>query len=254
MKIALFGNPNTGKSSVFNLLTGLRQQIGNFAGVTVEKREGFLTLGDKKYSIIDFPGAYSLYPRAKDERIVYDLLTNKNQELYPDAALFILDAANLERNLLFFTQLYDLNIPLILVLNMWDLTAKRGIEINIEKLEEAFPGVQIVTSNARLRMGKDRIIQAIQTLNLTARKSFFLEDYKIAEINDQEKQIAETNLRYEKIKKLIEVVEKVKETKTDTFSRKIDRIIVHPIWGYAIFICVLLTIFQFIFSFASIPM
>ena len=254
MKIALFGNPNTGKSSVFNLLTGLRQQIGNFAGVTVEKREGFLALGDKKYSIIDFPGAYSLYPRAKDEKIVYDLLTNKNQALYPDAALFIVDAANLERNLLFFTQLYDLNIPLILVLNMWDLTAKRGIEINIEKLEEAFPGVQIVTSNARLGMGKERIIQAIQTLNLTARKSFFLEDYQVAEINDQEKQIAETNLRYEKIKKLIEVVEKVKETKTDTFSRKIDRIIVHPIWGYAIFICILLTIFQFIFSFASIPM
>ena len=203
MKIALFGNPNTGKSSVFNLLTGLRQQIGNFAGVTVEKREGFLTLGDITYSIIDFPGTYSLYPRAKDEKIVYDLLTNNNQELYPDAALFIVDAANLERNLLFFTQLYDLNIPLILVLNMWDLTAKRGIEINIEKLEEAFPGVQIVTSNARLRMGKDRIIQAIQTLNLTARKSFFLEDYQVAEINDQEKQIAETNLRYEKIKKLI---------------------------------------------------
>ncbi|MEY3126518.1 MAG: ferrous iron transport protein, partial [Bacteroidota bacterium] len=229
MKIALFGNPNTGKSSVFNLLTGLRQQVGNFAGVTVEKKVGFLALGDKKYSIIDFPGAYSLYPRAKDEKIVYDLLTNKNQELYPDAALFIVDAANLERNLLFFTQLYDLNIPLILVLNMWDLTAKRGIEINIEKLKEAFPGVKIVTSNARLRMGKDRIIQAIQTLNLTARKSFFLEDYQVAEINDQEKQIAETNLRYEKIKKLIEVVEKVKETKTDTFSRKIDRIIVHPI-------------------------
>ena len=173
MKIALFGNPNTGKSSVFNLLTGLRQQVGNFTGVTVEKREGFLTIGKAQYTITDFPGAYSVYPRSKDEKIVYDVLTNKNREISPDAALFVVDAANLERNLLFFTQVYDLNIPLILVLNMWDLTAKRKIEIDIEKLQEAFPGVQIVTSNARLGMGKARIIEAIQAINLTTRKSFF---------------------------------------------------------------------------------
>ena len=254
MKIALFGNPNTGKSSVFNLLTGLRQQVGNFAGSTVDKREGFLTIGKERYTITDFPGAYSVYPRSKDEKIVYDVLTNKNQEIYPDVAVFVIDAANLERNLLFFTQVYDLNIPLILVLNMWDLTAKRKIEIDIEKLQEAFPGVQIVTSNARLGFGKTRIIQAIQNINLEARRSFFIKDYLIAEINDQEKQITETTLRYQKIKKLIYEVEKINEVKTDVFSRKIDKIIVHPIWGYAIFIVVLLIIFQFIFSFASIPM
>ena len=254
MKIALFGNPNTGKSSVFNLLTGLRQQVGNFAGSTVDKREGFLTIGKERYTITDFPGAYSVYPRSKDEKIVYDVLTNKNQEIYPDVAVFVIDAANLERNLLFFTQVYDLNIPLILVLNMWDLTAKRKIEIDIEKLQEAFPGVQIVTSNARLGFGKTRIIQAIQNINLEARKSFFIKDYLIVEINDQEKQITETTLRYQKIKKLIYEVEKINEVKTDVFSRKIDKIIVHPIWGYAIFIVVLLIIFQFIFSFASIPM
>ena len=254
MKIALFGNPNTGKSSVFNLLTGLRQQVGNFAGSTVDKREGFLTIGKERYTITDFPGAYSVYPRSKDEKIVYDVLTNKNQEIYPDVAVFVIDAANLERNLLFFTQVYDLNIPLILVLNMWDLTAKRKIEIDIEKLQEAFPGVQIVTSNARLGFGKTRIIQAIQNINLEARRSFFINDYLIAEINDQEKQITETTLRYQKIKKLIYEVEKINEVKTDVFSRKIDKIIVHPIWGYAIFIVVLLIIFQFIFSFASIPM
>ena len=254
MKIALFGNPNTGKSSVFNLLTGLRQQVGNFAGSTVDKREGFLTIGKERYTITDFPGAYSVYPRSKDEKIVYDVLTNKNQEIYPDVAVFVIDAANLERNLLFFTQVYDLNIPLILVLNMWDLTAKRKIEIDIEKLQEAFTGVQIVTSNARLGFGKTRIIQAIQNINLEARRSFFIKDYLIAEINDQEKQITETTLRYQKIKKLIYEVEKINEVKTDVFSRKIDKIIVHPIWGYAIFIVVLLIIFQFIFSFASIPM
>jgi len=254
MKIALFGNPNTGKSSVFNLLTGLRQQVGNFAGSTVDKREGFLTIGKERYTITDFPGAYSVYPRSKDEKIVYDVLTNKNQEIYPDVAVFVIDAANLERNLLFFTQVYDLNIPLILVLNMWDLTAKRKIEIDIEKLQEAFAGVQIVTSNARLGFGKTRIIQAIQNINLEARRSFFINDYLIAEINDQEKQITETTLRYQKIKKLIYEVEKINEVKTDVFSRKIDKIIVHPIWGYAIFIVVLLIIFQFIFSFASIPM
>lgn len=254
MKIALLGNPNTGKSSVFNVLTGLRQQVGNFTGVTVEKRDGFLTIGKEKYTITDFPGCYSLYPRSKDEKIVYDVLTNENHKEYPDAALFVVDASNLERNLLFFSQVYDLNIPLILVLNMWDISIKKGIEIDIEQLKKAFPHVEIVTSNARIGLGKERIIDAIRNINLKKRSYFFIESNRPSAVDSEKEQTEETNARYEKIKKIIASAETVKESKTDFFSRKIDKIIVHPIWGYVIFLGVLLTIFQFIFSFATIPM
>lgn len=254
MKIALLGNPNTGKSSVFNVLTGLRQQIGNFTGVTVEKRDGLLSIGNLKHTITDFPGCYSLYPRSKDEKIVIDVLTNQKHKEFPDAILFVADASNLERNLLFFSQVYDLNIPLILVINMWDISKKKGVQIDIQQLEKAFPDVQIVTSNARIGLGKERIIDAINNINLKKRTVFFIENNRPSALNSQEEQIKETNARYEKIKKIIATVENVIESKTDFFSRKIDKIIVHPFWGYVIFLGVLLAIFQFIFSFATIPM
>ena len=127
MKIALLGNPNTGKSSVFNLLTGLRQSIGNFPGVTVEKKSGFIKVSNQTHTLTDFPGVYSIYPRTQDEEVVYASLTNKKGTEFPDLVIYVADSSNLERNLFFFSQLYDLNIPLILVLNMWDVANKIGI-------------------------------------------------------------------------------------------------------------------------------
>ncbi len=104
MKIALFGNPNTGKSSVFNMLTGLRQQVGNFAGVTVDKKSGFFKVGQTEYQLIDFPGTYSIYPRTDDEGVVYSVLTEKGHVDYPDLALVVLDASQLKRNVLLRSQ------------------------------------------------------------------------------------------------------------------------------------------------------
>ena len=98
MKIALLGNPNTGKSSIFNLLTGLRQHVGNFPGVTVEKKFGQVQLGEHTYTLIDFPGTYSIYPRSKDEEVVYSVFSNVNHPDYPDKVLVVVDASNLERN------------------------------------------------------------------------------------------------------------------------------------------------------------
>ena len=108
LKVALVGNPNTGKSSLFNALTGLKQHVGNFPGVTVDKKSGVLKLDSKEVELIDLPGTYSLYPRSKDEEVVYDILNNSQHPDYPDMVCVIVDTSNLERNLLLFTQVYDL--------------------------------------------------------------------------------------------------------------------------------------------------
>ena len=153
MKIALLGNPNTGKSSIFNLLTGLRQQVGNFPGVTVEKKSGFFTDNNQKFDIVDFPGTYSLDPRSLDEIVVSRVIGDPKNPDYPDLILAVVDASRLENNLFLFTQLYEFNIPMVLVLNMWDVAKKQGIQIYLDKLKQLFPDITIVSANARLGLG-----------------------------------------------------------------------------------------------------
>jgi ferrous iron transport protein B len=255
MKIALLGNPNTGKSSVFNLLTGLRQQVGNFPGVTVDKRSGFISVDEQQHELIDFPGTYSIYPRSKDESVVFDVLSNPTHSQHPDQIVFVADASNLQRNLLFFSQVYDLGIPCVLVLNMWDLAQRKGFDISMEALSNVFPGVPIVQSNARIGLGKDRILSALSGLS-TAReeKDAFLVGHTLCETSDVQAQKSEAELRLKKIKEALKHVVQMKAPSGESTSRKIDRVLVHPIWGYVIFAFVLLTIFQFIFSFANAPM
>jgi ferrous iron transport protein B len=255
MKIALLGNPNTGKSSVFNLLTGLRQQVGNFPGVTVDKRSGFIQINQVQHELIDFPGTYSIYPRSKEETVVFDVLSDTKHSQHPDQIIFVVDASNLQRNLLFFTQVYDLGIPCVLVLNMWDLAQKKGITISIEALEKLFPGVPIVQSNARVGLGKDRILKAI---DLTKDKDLtfkpFIDSFHLCEIEDVQCQKLEAEKRLQKIKTSLTKVVETKVLEGENFSRKIDRILIHPVFGYLIFALVLMVIFQFIFSFANAPM
>ena len=254
MKIALFGNPNTGKSSIFNLLTGLRQQVGNFPGVTIEKKSGVFNTTKNKHQLTDFPGTYSIYPHSKDEEIVYNALTNSDHEDFPEMAIVIVDASNLERNLLLFTQLYDFNIPLILVLNMWDVAERRGIKIDLTKLQSHFPTTPIIKMNARIGLGKDRLIAAIDSLDDKAKKDAFITNSFPCLIDDKEAQKEEVLLRYEKIREILQDVQHEKSSIKNTLSRKLDRILIHRFWGYFIFVAILLVIFQFIFSFAAIPM
>jgi ferrous iron transport protein B len=254
MKIALFGNPNTGKSSVFNLLTGLRQHIGNFTGITVEKKSGNFQIENTNHELIDFPGIYSIYPRSKDEEVVYKVVSNSKHPDFPDLALVVVDASNLERNLLLFTQIYDLKIPVILVLNMWDLAQKRGINIDVEKLKSFFPTVEVVTTNARIGFGKNRLLDAIKNQNNSSSTHAVIDNFQLCDLENKQAQEKETQERYKFIQNLLSSVEKVEKTKTDTISRKIDKILIHPVFGYLIFTGILFVIFQFIFSFASIPM
>ena len=137
INVALIGNPNTGKTSVFNQLTGLNQQVGNYPGITVEKKIGFCKLPHHfKANILDLPGTYSLNASSIDENVVIELLLNRNDKLFPDVALLITDVENLKRNLLLFTQIKDLEIPTILVINMADRMRYKGITLNIPFLEE----------------------------------------------------------------------------------------------------------------------
>jgi ferrous iron transport protein B len=137
INIALIGNPNTGKTSVFNQLTGLNQQVGNYPGITVEKKIGFCKLPNNvKGNILDLPGTYSLNASSIDENVVIELMLNKNDKLYPDVAIVVTDVENLKRNLLLFTQIKDLEIPTILVINMADRMEYKGITLNIPYLEE----------------------------------------------------------------------------------------------------------------------
>ena len=137
INVALIGNPNTGKTSVFNHLTGLNQQVGNYPGITVEKKIGFCKLTSKiRANILDLPGTYSLNASSVDENVVIELLLNKNDKLFPDVALVVTDVENLKRNLLLFTQIKDLEIPTILVINMADRMKFKGISLDIPYLEE----------------------------------------------------------------------------------------------------------------------
>ena len=136
IKVALIGNPNTGKTSVFNALTGLNQKVGNYPGITVEKKEGICKLPrGVKAHILDLPGTYSLNASSIDENLVIELLLNKNDKDFPDVAILISDVENLKRNLLLFTQIKDLKIPTILVINMADRMNRKGISLNIPVLE-----------------------------------------------------------------------------------------------------------------------
>ncbi|MFN4084037.1 MAG: ferrous iron transport protein B [Bacteroidia bacterium] len=152
--VALVGNPNCGKTSLFNALTGLNHKVSNFPGTTVEKKTGTVKLGPGiKAQIIDLPGTYSLYPKSADELVTYEILRNKSETNFPDMVIFIADASNLKRNLLLFTQVADLGVPVILALNMMDVAAKRGINYNIKKLSEKLGGIPVVPINARKKEG-----------------------------------------------------------------------------------------------------
>ena len=165
INVALIGNPNTGKSSVFNILTGLNQKVGNYPGITVEKKQGTCQLErNLKAHIIDLPGTYSLNASSLDENVVIELLLNKKDKDYPDVAVVIADIENLKRNLLLFTQIKDLRIPTILAINMADRMKRKAISLNIKELEEKL-GTKIVLISSRKKTGIETLKSLISNYN-----------------------------------------------------------------------------------------
>ena len=181
--IALVGNPNSGKTSLFNSLTGMNQRVGNFPGVTVDKKTGVTTISEKiTGNIIDLPGTYSLYPKRLDEWVSYRVLLNQDKQIKADLFVVVVDASNLKRNLLFCSQIIDLKKPVVVVLSMVDLAKKKGIQINIPELEREL-GVQVIAVNPRKGKGISQLKKAIE---LTASNLFkvpardFIENKQLA--------------------------------------------------------------------------
>ncbi|GAA4450269.1 ferrous iron transport protein B [Rurimicrobium arvi] len=303
--IALVGNPNCGKTSLFNALTGLNQRVGNFAGVTVDKKTGRTQLpSGEEVQIIDLPGTYSLYPKSNDEQVVFDVLLDCANPDRPDMAVVIADAAALKRNLLLCTQIMDLGIPVVLGLTMIDIAANKGITIDVPELQRQL-GIPVIALNPRKNKGIGQLKKALEDVHSgkypSLRKDFidieqlcgswiitaseiagcatlygamqiccqlpevsFLnaaQRIQLAALMGESKfhksriQAEEVLLRYRNISEILK-----KSLHEDTprqkslRSERIDRILLHPLWGNLVLLTVLFLLFQSIFSLSAYPM
>lgn len=298
LKVALIGNPNTGKTSVFNQLTGLKQQVGNYPGITVEKKIGYSKLTDNlKATILDLPGTYSLNASSIDENVVIELLLNKNDSNYPDVAVVVTEVENLKRNLLLFTQIKDLEIPTILAINMSDRMDYKGIELDIPYLEEQLK-TKIALISSRKNIGIDSLKKLIadyknistepclnassidtdyfdklrhafpkellyklwlvitQDVNFGHLQRNEIAEKSFAKSNSELKKMQqkETIKRYQFINDVLKIGYKIDTTKAKGIRAKLDKILVHKVFGYVIFFAILMLIFQSVFSWSSIPM
>ena len=302
IKIALVGNPNCGKTTLFNKLTGLNQKVGNFPGVTVEKKTGLSTMADgQKYEIIDLPGSYSLSSTSPDEKVVQDILLNTENESFPDAVVLIADVTNLKRNLFLVTQIIDLGFPVIVALNMSDIAKKKKIQINIEGLRNdlSVPIIEISAKKESSNSLKSKLLTEhsrkeesiidskkiggktlgilaekypdenlyrlfkclnnIEILTWLRDKDFYNLITQNSSYNRNEAELHEINNRYTKIQELITANVRI-EIQNDAHNQnndnttRIDKIVIHPVWGFLIFIGVFFLLFQSVFTLAQIPM
>ncbi|HLM03452.1 MAG TPA: ferrous iron transport protein B [Pyrinomonadaceae bacterium] len=247
--IALAGNPNAGKTTLFNALTGLRQKVANYPGVTVERKEGFWKAGEESLRLIDLPGLYSLDATSLDEQIARDVLTGKIRDLPPpDAIVAVVDATNLERNLYLVTQLLEYRIPLVVVLTMVDLAEKQKHEIDTKKLGELL-GVPVVAVIAAQHSGIAELAEKIlETIDTKPQIPF--------ELSFDEETSAHGKIfaRYNFISDIVQETVKHDDLAGHNFSEKIDRVLTHRFFGLIILVTILLVVFQTIFSWAALPM
>jgi len=279
-QILLVGNPNVGKSTVFNALSNNKQKTGNYAGVTVSSHSGTYTYKNEEVEIVDLPGSYSIYPSSEDEAIFSQFLIDGEKKY--TGVVYILEALSLKRGLLLFQQIQDLNIPIILVLNQIDQAERRGIHIDVEKLSKAL-NTKIIETNAKEQIGIEALKEAVYNNNFvtSSRSSFEIpsahknllkkvsdNDY-LAWINltlgknsDAESknivpkrlQVQETVRRYQKADQILaNVITKQAQFK-ELLTEKLDKILVHKFWGYIVFLLVLLLIFQCVYFLAEYPM
>ena len=252
LKVALAGNPNSGKSTLFNIFTGLNQKIGNFPGVTVDKKSGFAKIENVAVEFIDFPGSYSLNALSEDEKVLPVVLHDKNSPVHPDVVLYVADATNLRRSLFLCTQIMDTGIPVMLVLNMIDLLKKSDEEIDVNGLAEEL-GIKVFAVSARDEKGIEELKHALnEPLELPKRKILSEE---INETDKDKKQRNETIQRYKAIGEVLKKTVSKKESGLgSSVTQKIDDILTHRIYGFLIFFLVLFLVFQSIFSWSAYPM
>ena len=246
--IALAGNPNAGKTTLFNALTGMKQKVANFPGVTVERKEGVWKFDENQARLIDLPGLYSLDATSLDEQIARDVLTGKVDGLSkPDAIIAVVDATNLERNLYLVTQLFEYKIPVVVALTMVDVFEKQKHEIDTKKLSKML-GVPVVSITASSGRGIEELAEKVsQVVNSESKISNDLSE------ND-ETDNAKIFARYNFISDAVQESVKHNDLAEHNFSEKIDRVLTHRFFGLVILIGILLLVFQTIFSWAELPM
>lgn len=251
--IALLGNPNCGKTALFNLLTGSRQKVANYSGVTVERKEGRLTLeSGKNIRILDLPGAYSLYPRSLDERVTCNVLLGRAEgEKRPDLVVCILSASNLRRNLRLVLAAKRLGLPCLVVLNMLDIAKRQGLQIDTAALSHEL-GLPVLTSIGIQANGADDLKSFLSNLdwrNLSALQTG-TGDATLENVASHIAHAESDNILVQKILKNL----KLDQIIPDHLSDRLDSVLLHPVFGPLVLITLLFFIFQAVFSWAVLPM
>ncbi|WP_425228604.1 ferrous iron transporter B [Sphingomonas sp.] len=237
--IALVGNPNAGKTALFNALTGARQKVGNYPGVTVERHAGRWALDDgRPVELVDLPGAYSLDPSSPDEAVTRDVVTGRGSlERTPDALIVVVDAGNLEHHLRFTLQLIALGRPLVVALNMVDLAERDGLTLDADALAAAL-GVPVVATVAVRKRGLDALRAAVGgAIDAGHRRAIAAEEGKA--LGRRARQFARTAI--------------VAESPVRRWTSAFDAVALHPLWGTALLLGVLFVMFQAVFSWATVP-
>ncbi len=238
LKVALIGNPNSGKTSLFNRLTGLHQKVGNFPGITVEKKSGQFKTGNKKVELVDLPGTYSLEPRSLDEKVAAQVITKPDNPDHPDLVLIVVDSSHLKTSLFLALQVLEKKIPVILVLNMADQLARLGPSFNVEVLATELQ-VPVLKTNARDGVGITELKEAIGSHALA--------------ISDA-KWVARKQERHVIIREILALAKGNESVSEHVITKKLDDILTHRIWGVVFFLALLGIMFQSIYSWSAYPM
>jgi ferrous iron transport protein B len=239
--VAMAGSPNAGKSALFNALTGARQKVGNYPGVTVERHSGRLVLGDgRPVELIDLPGAYSLEPASPDEAVTRDVLLGAQKgERQPDALVIVLDASNLDNHLRFALQLIELGLPTIVALNMVDLARRDGLELSAERLSQEL-GVPVIETVAVRRRGIADLQKAV-------------DDMLSAPFCGVHKHVKSDLIRLQRRAREIATAAVVSETPVRRWTHRLDTVLLHPILGPVILAAIMFVMFQAVFAWSEAP-
>lgn len=255
LAVALTGNPNTGKSTIFNELTGARQKIGNWPGVTVDKKVGYTRYKDRAISIVDLPGTYSVNARSPEEKIVIDYLMNNKLDLVMD----VVDSSNIERNLFLTVQLLEQGIPLLIDLNMQDDAKRRGIRIDIKKLEEAIgmPVVETIGRSSKstrklLDVFTDTVMSQYHVSEQVREHIERVQAIRARDIPDSSKEEAIIEARYELIDKIMAQAVNTEHV-SQSVSEKLDRYLANGFLALPIFLAILYAVFQITFTWIGQP-
>lgn len=246
MNLALIGLPNSGKSSLFNSLTGNKQRVANFPGITVEKKSGTFNTGDVSHSIVDLPGVYTLDVSTLDEKVTRDYIFNKATEEKADVFVLVMDATNLKKSLYLALQLQEIGQKFVVALNMMDVSETRGQKLDIAKLSSELGGIPVIPTTATEGKGLDQLLNAITNISNNEKVSLNVS-------KEFQKEIKEPKYIQAKLAKIDTILERVilQKIKQDNFTAKLDSIVLHEIWGPLILLGILVLVFQLLFAWSD---